>query len=370
MTKILKTLGLGFLVLIAYLLFWPVPVSPVTWTAPENPGYTGVYAPNDILKNLETISIGDQTGPEDVAARMEDGKMVLYAAVHSGQVLKIWPEENRREVFADTGGRPLGMEFDRNGNLIVADAYKGLLSISPNGKVTVLADKLSDGGAIGYPDDLDIADDGRIFFSDASTKFGPGSWGDTLAASLLDIMEHGAHGRLLIHDPATGKTTIAADGLNFANGVAVCPDQTCVLVNETGSYRVRRLWLTGNKAGEMDTILDNLPGFPDNLNRGPDGRIWLGLVSPRSAALDKLSGQPFLRRIVQRLPAAMRPKARNYGFVIALDQNGIISTTLQDPDGGYPLTTGAVEPGDGWLYITSLGAPTLGRLPLSALPKP
>jgi len=367
MIRIFKALGLILLIGITYLLFWPVPVTPVAWNAPENPGYTGIYAPNDALKAIEPISIGDHAGPEDVAARIEDGKTVLYAAVHGGKILRIVPDDGTASEFADTRGRPLGVEFDASGNLIVADAYRGLLKISPDGTVTLLADKASDGSPIGYADDLDIADDGRIFFSDASTKFGVADWGGTLDAGLLDIMEHGGHGRLLVHDPATGETTVAADGLNFANGVAVCPDQTCVLVNETGSYQVRRLWISGENIGKMDVILRNLPGFPDNLNRGPDGRIWLGLVSPRSAALDQLSDQPFLRRIVQRLPAALRPQAQNYGFVLAMDQNGVVSTTLQDPAGGYPLTTGAVEPGDGWLYITSLGAPVLARLPVTAL---
>jgi len=73
---------------------------------------------------------------------------------------------------------------------------------------------------------------------------------------------------------------------------------------------------------------------------------------------------------VQRLPAALRPQAQNYGFVLSMDQNGVVSTTLQNPKGTYPLTTGAVEAGDGWLYITSLGAASLGRLPLSVLTQP
>jgi len=225
---------------------------------------------------------------------------------------------------------------------------------------TVLTDH-ADGLPILYADELDIAKDGKIYFSDASTKFGAKASGSTLAASLLELMEHGRTGRVLVYDPRDGSTKTLADNLSFPNGIAMCPDDACVLVVETGTYSIKRIWLKGLKSGITETIIDNLPGFPDNLNRGQGGRYWLGLTSARSEALDKLAAKPFVRKIVQRLPASLRPKAVNYGFVIAIDYNGKILAQYQDPSGGYPLTTGASEPGDGWLYIGSLGATELGR---------
>jgi hypothetical protein len=55
------------------------------------------------------------------------------------------PERRQKgvETFVQTGGRPLGIKFDAGGNLIVADAFRGLLSVSPEGKVTVLADTVN-----------------------------------------------------------------------------------------------------------------------------------------------------------------------------------------------------------------------------------
>ena len=73
-----------------------------------------------------------------------------------------------------------------------------------------------------------------------------------------------------------------------------------------------------------------------------------------------------MRKVVQRLPAKFRPKASNYGLVIAIDMNGKVLAQYQDPTGTYPLTTGATELGDGWLYISSLGARNLGRKDISA----
>ncbi len=363
MNTLFKITGLTLALGIAYLLFWPLPLKPMAWDAPVSPGYQGEWEPNTKLAGLDKISLGEHAGPEDVTARVIDGSLTIFTAVHDGSILRIGPVRKSVSVFANTGGRPLGLEFDNANNLIVADAYRGLLSINPEGDVEVLADTADDGTPIRYADDLDIADDGRIFFSDASTRFGAKASGGTLQGSLLALMEHSDDGRVLVYNPEDKSVSTLIDGLTFPNGVVMCPQDVCVLVAETGTYGVKLIWLKGSNVGQVDTILDNLPGFPDNLNRAPDGSFWLGLTSPRSTPLDKLSKSPFMRNIVQRLPASLRPKATSYGFVLNFGLDGHVLNVLQDPVGSYPLTTGALEPGDGWLYISSLSATKLGRRP-------
>lgn len=346
--------------LLLYLLLWPVPIEPVAWEPPPNPGYTGPHAENQRLQSLEALAIGDHHGPEGVAV---DAGGRIYVATHEGWIVRLASDGTSPERFAETGGRPLGLDFDGEGNLLVADAFKGLLSIAPDAKVRTLA-TVADGIPIRYADDVAAAQDGRIYFSDASTKFGAEEWGGTLAASVLEIIEHRRHGRLLVYDPRTGTATTVLDGLSFANGVAVSPDQRFVLVNETGRYRVLRVWLDGPKAGTSEPFVEALPGFPDNITAGRDGRFWVGLVSPRNPIVDALAGRPFLRKVVQRLPELLKPKPVAYGHLIALDAQGRVVQDLQDPEGGYPMTTGAVETDD-YLYVSSLTAPVLGRLPKS-----
>ncbi len=362
MGTLLRVFGIIIALGLAYLFLWPVSIDPQSWDAPTSPGYQGQWQANTKLANLDTIPLGQSDGPEDITARMLDDQLFIFTALHNGAIMRIDPRTKTASEFANTGGRPLGLEFDHAGNLIAADAYRGLLSIAPDGEVTVLADKTSDGSPIGYADDLDIAEDGRIFFSDASTRFGAKASGGTLQGSLLALMEHSNDGRILVYNPADKSVTTVLDGLTFPNGIAMCPDDACLLVAETGSYSIKRIWLNGSKAGQVDAMLENLPGFPDNLNRAPDGSFWLGLTSPRADALDNLSDKPVLRKVVQRLPASVRPKAVNYGFVLNFGLDGHVLNVLQDPAGGYPLTTGAMEPGDGWLYISSLNAANVGRL--------
>lgn len=363
--KLLLALVLIVGLLIAYLSLWPVPIEPEAWDAPMSEGYVGKFASNTELANLDTLSIGDHHGPEDVAARVEDGKMIAYTSTQSGDIIRVDTVENSHSVIANTGGVALGVQFDGQGNLIVADAHKGLLRLDENWEITVLTDHAEDGSPILYADELDIAADGKIYFSDASTKFGAKVAGSTLASSLLEIMEHGNTGRVLVFDPVDGSTQTVADDLSFANGIAMCPGDECLLVAETGSYRIVKIWLTGDLAGKREVIIDNLPGFPDNINRGLGGRYWVGLTSPRADILDELSGKPGTRKMIQRLPAFIRPSAELYGFVMAIDIDGNVLAQYQDPAAAYPLTTGATEPGDGWLYIGSLEAKVLGRKDIS-----
>jgi len=355
--KILWILLVIIILIVFYFLAWPVPVDPVAWEAPPNPGYTGPFAQNERLKGIEVFPIGGNHGPEDIAL---DGQGHIYAATHEGHIVRLKPDGSNPQNWVDTGGRPLGIDFDATGNLIVADAYRGLLSVAPNGKITELA-TTADGVPIRYADDVDVAADGKIYFSDASTKFGAKEWGGTYEASLLDLMEHGGHGRLLVYDPATARATTLIKGLNFANGVAVSHDQSYVLVNETGGYRVIRYWIAGSKKGKSEMVVEALPGFPDNISTGFEGRYWVALVSPRNPLVDKLSGKPFVRKMIQRMPAFLRPKAVPYGHIIAVDGNGKVVEDLQDPDGTYPINTSVTETED-YLYIGSLVTPVLGRL--------
>jgi len=350
--------GLALLI-IGYLSFWPVAIDPVAWNAPEDKGYVGTFAANTQLANLERLSIGDIHGPEDVV--MHEGK--IYVTSQDGKILEIDPKLNTHREYADTKGSALGMEVDSAGNLIVADAFKGLLSVSPQGVVSVLTDEV-DGTPIAYADDLDIAKDGIIYFSDASTKFGAESIGTTLSASLLEIMEHRGTGRLLAYDPRNQTTRIVKDGYVFSNGVAMAEDGD-ILMNETGTYQVHKI----SPDGTSRIIMDNLPGFPDNINRGPkleDDResFLIGIISQRSKWLDDNSSKPSARKVAMRLPESLRPKSVSYGLIVQIDVEGNVIKTWQDPSGDYPNATGAIIADDGYMYVSSLTAPDLGRMKL------
>lgn len=335
--------------LLFYLLAWPVPIDPVAWDAPEDRGLTGVFAANDRLREATAIDLGDHEGPEDIA-RGPDG--LLYASTHGGLILKVSPNDSSVTTFARVGGRPLGLEFDSDGSLLVANAYLGLQRVSPLGEVSLLLSEI-DGQPLVYADDVAVARDGTVYFSEASTKFGAQAANGTLDASLLDILEHAGNGLIIAWHPGDGEAQVLLDGLNFANGVAVSDDQQYLLIAETGSYRILKHWLAGPQAGDTEVLIDNLPGFPDNINNGLNGRFWVGLVSPRSELLDRYAESPFVRRIMQRLPAFVRPKPIPSSHVIAINGEGEVLMDLQDPAARYPMLTGVLET-RGALYLSAL----------------
>ena len=362
--KLIAALGLALLATLAYLALWPVPIDPIAWSAPASPGYTGAHAVNDRLASLNMIDLGREEGPEHIAIG-PDGR--LYTTVASGSILRMNPDGSGQEVFVNTGGRVLGFDFDAQGNLIAADALKGLLSISPAKQVRVLTDKV-EGQPIRYADGVVVARSGRMFFSDASTRFAPADWGGTFEASVLDILEQAATGRVLEYDPATKATRVVARGLAFANGVALSSDEKHLFVAETGKYRIwkidveaRSLDVGAGTGVQASVLLDNLPGYPDNLMRGIDGKIWAGLVKPRNPAIDNMASKPFLRSVTLRLPRSLWPVPQAYGHVIAFSEDGRVVVDLQDATGAYPETTGVTETRDR-LYVQSLHAKGLGWL--------
>jgi sugar lactone lactonase YvrE len=362
MKQVLWLLALAVLALAAYLSFWPVPIQAVSWNAPAAPGYTGPHEVNERLARLNLISLGTEAGPEHIVLA-RDGK--LYAAVASGRVLRMNPDGTAQEVFADTGGRVLGFDFDRAGNLIAADAIKGLLAISPDGRIRLLADQVG-GDPIRYADAVVVASTGKVYFTDASGRFSPAQWG-TFEAGVLDIVEQAATGRVLEYDPTRTTTRVVAKGLSFANGLALSRDEHTLFVAETGRYRV---WKIDAGASNLDVgqpspraavLLDNLPGYPDNLMRGLDGRLWLGFTGPRSPKVDAMAEKPFLREVTLRLPRMLWPLPKKYGHVFAFTEDGRVVADLQDPSGSYPETTGVTETADR-LYVQNLRLHSIGWL--------
>ncbi len=352
-----KGFGITFLLLLAvtaYLCFWPVSIEPVSWQAPESPGFEGQYALNDILSAAERLGEGVGVGPEDVAISWQGHAAVGY---RDGRIEVFKPDGSSR-TLANTGGRPLGLDFTPDGTLIVADARKGLLSVSEKGEIEVLS-TVSDSLPFRFVDDVDVAPDGSVYFSDASSKF------DITHHALDDVMEHGGHGRLLRYEPQTGKTETLLEGLQFANGVAVGPGEDFVLINETGSYRVMRFWLNGPLAGTTDVFIDALPGFPDGISFNGRDTFWLAIFAPRNSLLDKTADKPFLRKLIWRLPEFLKPGTVRHATVLGLDLDGNVIHNFQHKGGKSYSPVTSAEEANGYLYLGSLSQPAFARLKMA-----
>lgn len=322
-------------------------IHPVVWSPPPAPERAHPPHAGEDMPEPELVPVGG-IGPEDVAVG-PDGSVVTGVA--DGRILRLRESgagaigETIAETIADTGGRPLGVEFTADGALIVCDAYRGLLRVHPDtGHIDTLVAEV-DGRPLLLCDNAAVASDGSVYFSDSSQRF-------TLAHWRADLYEHSGTGRLLRWRPGAG-VEVLLDGLQFANGVALAADESFVAVAETGSYRISRLWLTGPQAGEREVLIDNLPGFPDNISTGAQGRIWIALASPRNRLLDWAhTKHPVLRKAVWALPTALQPQPERIAWVLAVDADGRVVRDFQRT-GGYHMVTGVREHA-GTLYLGSL----------------
>jgi sugar lactone lactonase YvrE len=320
------------------------------------PALEGPTEANNALESVQSLGVGTLGTSEDLAV---DSQGRIYGGTENGLLLRLTfgPDGGENiETFAETGGRPLGLDFDPKGNLIVADADKGLIAVDPEGKMQVLSTEAND-VPFRFTDDVDVASDGRIYFSDASSVWGINEY-------LYDLLEARPHGRLLRYDHSTGQTEVLLDGLYFANGVALSKNEDFVLINETYRYRITRYWLTGSKAGSSELFIDNLPGFPDGVSSNQKGVFWVALFTVRNPTADWLHPRPWLKSFLSTLPKFLWPAPEPYGLVLALDEQGRITQSLHDPTGEVVKEVTSAEEYDGYLYLGSLHGDRVWRYSL------
>lgn len=349
--KILLGVGAVLLLLVLYLLAWPVPIEPIVWEAPVfNPD---AWKTTGTLATAERIELPSGHGPEDIDV---DTQGRIYAGLEDGRILRWDSVDGEPVLFVDTGGRPLGLDWDQSGRLLVADGVAGVLAIDVDGRVEVLATECGE-QPLGLADDLAAAADGSIWFSDASLRFGLREWKH-------DFFESRPNGRLCVWEPATKKAREVLGEMYFANGVAVDPGQEFVLVTESTRYRVLRVWIAGERAGEHEVIIDNLPGIPDGISTGSNGVFWIAIASPRDPSIDGIASLPWVRKMVFRLPAFVHPAPKRTARIIGIDRDGKVVHDLFDPKGEQTWMVTSVQERAGHLYLGSLADHAWARIPV------
>ncbi len=339
-------------------------VSPAYLTLPPPPRTTdpgSPYALNDKLRNVEIIGLGVIEGPEDVILDRADN---LYCGTRQGDIVRFFgPDHKRHEVFAHIGGHPLGMAFDRAGNLLVCIGGMGLYQVSPDKVVSKLTDETNrsllsvvDDSRLRLADDLDIAPDGRVYFSEATIRYEQEDWA-------TDALESRGNGRMICYNPRNGSTRTEIHKLVFANGVVMASDGQSFLFAESWTCSISRYWFDGPKKGKREPVLANLPGYPDNINRSSDGNYWAALLGMRTPALDLALSMPgFRRRMARRVaPDLWLYPNINTGCVIRFNERGDILESLWDLGGeNHPMITSMREH-RGYLYLGGVSNNRIGR---------
>ena len=369
-------LGLVLLVAVAIDVRWlknrhkvlsKVYVSPAFTALPEAPGTDerSPYALNDRLGGVELIGLGEIDGPEDVILDDDDN---LYAGNRTGDIIRFFgPDHTRHEVYAHVGGRPLGMAIDRDGALLCCIGGMGLYRVDRDRSIEKLTDETNrswtsiiDDSRLRLADDLDIAPDGRVFFSEATVRYEMHEWP-------VDCLESRGNGRIICYDPQTRTTRTVLKNLLFPNGICMTHDGQSFLFAETWGCSIKRYWFDGPKKGRVEPVIPVLPGYPDNINRASDGTYWLALVGIRTPSLDLALKMPgFRRRMARRVaPDEWLYPNINTGCLVRFTETGEIIECMWDRTGeNHPMITSMREH-KGHLYIGGILNNRIGRLKLA-----
>lgn len=383
----IKTLAFILTVAAITAVIWPSPIDSVAIATSQVVPLTGKMAPNDRLQaSLIQALPNSAIGPEDVAI---DQQGCHYTGVESGDILRRCPNQDQWQVLFNTGGRPLGLSFDHQQRLVIADSGRGLLRWEPQLKstnplpdgiktnnttdmtvnnqafkatdstLTVLVDQYQS-QPLKLVNDVDIGPDGTLYFSDSSQHWALGQY-------QLDGLEGRPSGRLFAYQESTNKLTLLADNLWFANGVAVSQDGTSVLVVETYAHRVNRVSLKGSDMGQRESFIKHLPGYPDGIARDDDGSYWLAIYSARHPILERVSAIPMIKNLIAKIPLSWLPRPIQSGFINHYSADGVLLASYQDRGGVVKAYITSVQPAADGIYFGRLHQANIGFLDRRAL---
>lgn len=307
----LKTVGTAFiyvslvLALITFLPGIPPNIAFSEYSISPPTKLQGKLASNDRLNAAELLHVGKFKGPESFDSYNGE----LYTSIHGGYIVKI--DEKEIKPFVKFGkecdgtwqedkcGRPLGLKFDKKGNLYVVDTYYGIFKVDPSGKYKQIIDtsKPIAGKVPQTPNSIDIAENGDIYWTDSSTDF---PLYDGSYATLAN-----PSGRLIRYNAATKTNEVLLENLAFANGLLLSEDESFVVVAETFTSRIIKYNLKGAKAGQKEIFSESLPGLPDNIHSDNRGGFLVSLVvyadSENPVLSQTLIPHPYIRKMLVRL---------------------------------------------------------------------
>jgi sugar lactone lactonase YvrE len=326
------------------------PIDPVRWSPP----------PVDPLPEFPSAQLTvvpvPGNAPEDVVV---DADGSIWTGVDDGRIVRISPDGGETTVVADTGGRPLGLHVAQDGGLLICDSPRGLLRLDPHtGDLQTLVTDV-DNRKLTFCSNVTELADGTIYFTESTSAF-------TYAHSLAAVLEARPRGSLFRRDP-DGTVLTVVPGLYFANGLTQTADGSALVFAELQARRLMKYWLTGPTAGTVTPLSEHLPGMPDNLSTGADGRIWCAFFTPANPLADKLAkGSPLVRKLIWRMPDRLQPKADMTVWAVAFDSDtGAPVAGVRTENPKFGQVTGMVEAGDR-LWMGCLGAPAVAHVDLAA----
>ncbi|XP_033744810.1 adipocyte plasma membrane-associated protein-like isoform X2 [Pecten maximus] len=371
-------LSVLFGLLVVYISVIPSPIQPKSYIYPKPlPVLEGALQRNNLLQKANKLFEGQLLGPESIT---DDGNGTLYTGAQDGRILAfnkthLWTITRTGQDVPGCGsfemepvcGRPKGLKFNKDGELLVLDAYFGLLKVNiSTGQIEMLLSSETGIGGVPFSflNSLDISQSGLVYFTDSTTRWGRRHY-------RYEVMEINALGRLIEYNPETKIARQLLGNLHLANGIALTQDESFILIAEMSVCRLTRLYLKGPKAGQTDILADNLPGYPDNIKINSRGNFYVGLGAVRYEGVSKIG--PFLDLVgpypgIKNFIAKVTPLflfdvfVPRHAIVLEFTPDGKVSTSLHDPTGQVTSAVGEAFEYQGYLYLAHFKSTFIGQI--------
>ncbi|XP_078154914.1 protein STRICTOSIDINE SYNTHASE-LIKE 3-like [Carex rostrata] len=308
---------------------------------------------------FDPLGHGPYTGLADGRVVFWDGSSIIDFAYTSPNRSELCDPKPSAFSYLKTEhicGRPLGLRFNKKtGDLYIADAYFGLLKVGPEGGLATSLATEADGVPFKFTNDLDLDEDGNVYFTDSSTRFQRRNF-------IQQCLTGEPTGRLLKYNPKEKEATVLLRDLYMPNGVSMSKDKSFLVFCEGPLGRLSRYWLKGEKAGTSEVFVI-LHGFPDNVRTNDKGEFWVALHFMRNAYTHFFSRHPGLRKIVLKLPIPARYQylaligGRLHGAIVKYSPEGELLEILEDRQGKVVKAVSEVEEKDGKLWMGSVLMP-------------
>ncbi|PJZ47153.1 SMP-30/gluconolactonase/LRE family protein [Leptospira brenneri] len=316
---------------------------------------TEVTQPDPFLNHLN-ISFPDLPGHDDLI--FDNKNKIAYASGMDGWIWKLDFKTNSAEAWVKPPVNPAGLQFSNKSNesiLTCASRLGGVsydesnrvglyeINIKTKSVVPLLLNlpklEKSDFETV-YPEskrptfslknlnesnsrpfalcnDLAVSNDGnRIYISEPFER-PDAAMGSGAVPEAIGLYPHG---KLWMYDRKQNTISLIMTGFTFVDGIIIADHSTTkeesVIITETTKFRIIKANISGKQEGKFEVLFENLPGLADGLERDAKGRIWVGIIKPRSGLMNLVHNNPWIKPFLLSLPQRILPIAKKTGILV------------------------------------------------------
>jgi gluconolactonase len=206
------------------------------------------------------------------------GRYLIFSDIPNNRQMRLLEDDNHLSVFRSPSYNSNGNTVDRQGRLITCQhAGRRVVRTELDGRITIVADRYN-GKKLNSPNDVVVASDGSIWFTDPSYGIGGNYEG-------LKAEPEQATNNVYRVDAHTSEVKLVVDDFTQPNGLAFSPDEKKLYVVDSGithggpsHIRVFEVDVgSGRLANGKVFAEDFAPGMTDGMRLDIEGNVWTSM---------------------------------------------------------------------------------------------